>query len=275
MFRNRLLVPLAAVLVVLAVAGGLVLTGVLPPLTAEARKAWRLENALDDIAETAPDFSVAILDKANLKDFAYRGSDRFETASAVKLSVLACVLLHAQDQNRALTEQERTRADRMIRASDNDATTALFGSIGSAAGLTACDQRLGMTETTVDSEWGRTTTTADDQIRLLGNLVSDTSELTVARRQYAFDLMANVNADQVWGVPSAARDGEDAPVKNGWDSRSDDGGRWIVNTLGRLVSDDRSTNVSVVVLSHGNTSKQAGIALVEKVVAATRENLTY
>ncbi|GLY00355.1 MULTISPECIES: serine hydrolase [Actinoplanes] len=275
MLRSKLFVPIAAVVAVLAVAGALILAGVLPPLTAEGRQQWRLTNALDDLAETSPAFAVAVLDKANDREFSYHGSDGFDTASAVKVAVLACVLLHAQDDDRTLTDEERTRADRMIKASDNEATTALFASVGGAAGLTACDERLGMEETTVDDEWGLTTTTADDQARLLGTLVNDQSELTVERRQYLFDLMSAVNADQVWGVPSAARDGEQAPVKNGWDTRADDGDRWVVNTLGRLVSADRTTNVSVVVLSHGNTSKEDGIALVEKIVAATRTHLEY
>ncbi|HWS33547.1 MAG TPA: serine hydrolase [Actinoplanes sp.] len=272
MSRNRVLLAVAAVL---AVAGLLVLTGVVPPLTAEGRKAWYLERALDDLAETTPGFAVAVLDKAGEREFTYRGSDRFDTASAVKVAVLACVLLHAQDQNRSLTGTERGHAERMIKASDNDATTALFTSVGSAAGLTKCDERLGMQDTEVDGEWGTTTTTAEDQLRLLGNLADDESELSLERRKYVFTLMSQVNADQVWGVPSAARDGEEALVKNGWDTRADDGGRWVVNTLGRLVSTDRSTDVTVVVLSHGSATKEDGVALVEKVVAATREHLGY
>ncbi|MET0425972.1 MAG: serine hydrolase [Actinoplanes sp.] len=264
-----------AVVVIGAVVAGLGLTGHLPALTSEGRARAALDNALTELALSSPDFSVAVLDKAGDKNFSYRGDDKFSTASAVKVSVLACTLLQAQDRKRELTAAQKSLAGRMIRASDNDATTALFDALGGAAGLTACDKRLGMTATTVDKAWGLTRTTADDQVRLLGNLVSDDSELAVDARQYVFDLMGSVNDDQNWGVPSVARDGETAPVKNGWDTSTADGGLWIVNTVGRIVSADRSTNVSIAVLSHGSKTREDGIALVEKVAALTRENLKY
>ncbi|WP_203828826.1 serine hydrolase [Actinoplanes palleronii] len=275
MSRSRFLIPGAAVVMVVVVVAGLAFFGKIPGLNAAARQEKQLTNALDAIALTSPDFAVAVLDKANDRDFSYRGSERFDTASAVKVSVLACVLLHAQDEKRELTAQETARAKRMIQASDNDATTALFTEVGEVDGLTACNKRVGLTETTVDKAWGLTSTTADDQARLLGNLVDSGSELTVDHRQLIFDLMETVNDDQNWGVPSVAKQGEHAPVKNGWDTRSDDHNLWVVNSLGRIVSEDRETNVSIVVLSHGDKSLKDGIALVEKVAAATRENLKY
>ena len=62
-------------------------------------------------------------------------------------------------------------------------------------------------------------------------------------------------------------------MKNGWDTRSADGGLWAVNTIGRVTSDD--VDVSVAVLSHDNTSMENGIALVQKVAKLTRQYLQY
>lgn len=271
-----------AVVLAAGVLVGLGVTGNLPALTAEGRaKAEReqkreaLNEALTQLATNSPAFSVAVLDKVTGEQFSYRGSEKFDTASVVKTSVLACTLLHAQDESRQLTADEQAKAERMIRASDNDATTALFKALGAVDGLTRCDERLGMRETTVDPAWGLTKTTADDQVRLLGNLVSDNSELGVDYRQQAFDLMETVNDDQNWGVPSVGREGESLPVKNGWDTRDADGGLWVINSEGRVVSPDRSTNVSIAILSHDNASMDAGIALVERVAGLTRQHLTY
>ncbi|MEV6347434.1 serine hydrolase [Actinoplanes sp. NPDC051851] len=275
MSSSRVLIPVAGVVLAAVVVGGLAVTGNLPAFSSEGRKQKQLTSALDDLAATSPDFAVAVLDKANDTDYSYEGSEEFDTASIVKVSILACTELRAQDEKADLTDEQQSLAEKSIRASDNDATTALFKALGSADGLTACDERLGMKETEVNAAWGLTKTTADDQARLLGNLVSDDSELEVERRQYVFDLMGSVNADQDWGVPSAAKEGESAPVKNGWDTRSADDNLWVVNSIGRIVSDDRDTNVSVVVLTRGDKTQEDGIALVEKIAALTREKLGY
>jgi hypothetical protein len=86
--------------------------------------------------------------------------------------------------------------------------------------------------------------------------------------------MNTVDGTQDWGVPAVAKAGETTTVKNGWDTRSADGGLWAVNTVGRITSDD-DVDVSVAVLSHNNQSMDGGITLVEKVAALTRQHLKY
>ena len=276
MRRINLLIFAAIVLIV--VGGGTIVlaaTGNMPFVDSAARRRDRLTDALTELAANAPEFSVAVLDKAGGGEFSYKGKEQFDTASVVKAEVLACTLLQAQDKKTALSAEQKTLTGKMIKSSDNDATTALFEQLGEVAGLTRCNKRFGLEETTVTKAWGLTRTTADDQVRLLGDLVNDKSVLGVDSRQYAFDLMQAVNDDQNWGVPSVAKEGEAAPVKNGWDTRKADGGLWAVNSIGRIVSPDRSTNVSVAVLSHGNKSMEDGIALVERVTGLTREYLKY
>jgi hypothetical protein len=70
-----------------------------------------------------------------------------------------------------------------------------------------------------------------------------------------------------------ARSGETATVKNGWMPRSTEGGRWIINTVGRVTGDD--VDVSIAVLSHNHGSMSRGIAVVEKVTKLTRQYLKY
>jgi beta-lactamase class A len=240
-----------------------------------AKQVQQLNAALTAYATTAPDFSVAVLDRKTGQRYSFQGTAKFDTASVVKASVLACLLLRAQDKDRDLTASEKSLTGHMIRESDNNATTTLFGQLGKVNGLTKCDKRLGMTQTLVSPSWGLTRTTADDQVRLLSEMVDAKGPLEKESQTYAYGLMSTVLDADRWGVPSIAKPGETATVKNGWDTRSADGGLWAINTIGRIVSADKKTDVSLAVLSHKNQTKEAGIALVEKVAAMTRQYLQY
>ncbi|MEV4636701.1 serine hydrolase [Actinoplanes sp. NPDC049548] len=253
-------------------------TGPSPEELARAERAARvkkLDAALKKYAATAPEFSVAVLDRKTGERYSYRGTERYDTASIVKVQVLACLLLKSQDAGREPTAGEMNLAKPMIRLSDNNATTSLFQHLGGRSAITKCNDRLGLKQTTVNTAWGLTKTTVNDQVRLLSKLVDTNGPLDAGSRKTAFTLMSTVNEAQDWGVPSIAKTAETSTVKNGWDTRSADGGLWAVNTIGRVVSDDKKTDVSVAVLSHNNQSMESGIALVEKVAALTRQHLKY
>ncbi|MFI6074546.1 serine hydrolase [Actinoplanes sp. NPDC051343] len=240
---------------------------------ARAKQVTALNAALKQYAKSVPEFSVAVLDKKTGQKFSYRGTETYDTASVVKVQVLACLLMTAQDKGRDLTSTELSLAKRMIHLSDNDATTSLFNKLGKNPAVQACDKRLGLTQTKVNSAWGLTRTTVDDQVKLLAQLVSTSSPLDADSRKLAFNLMNHVDKSQDWGVPAAARTGEVFTVKNGWDTRTADSGRWVVNTVGRITGP--STDVSVAVLSHGHRSMADGIKVVEKVAKMTRQYLKY
>ena len=252
-------------------------TGPSPAELAEQERAKRvkaLDAALKKYAATVPEFSVAVLDKKTGQRYSYRGTEKYDTASIVKVQVLACTLLKAQDAGRDLSSAELALAKPMIRLSDNTATTALFTRIGGKSAVGKCNRRLGLTQTTVNTAWGLTKTTVNDQVKLLSELVDTKGPLDSGSRKVAFGLMNTVDDAQDWGVPSVAKTGETTTVKNGWDTRSADGGLWAVNTIGRVTS-GADVNVSIAVLSHNNQSMDAGIAEVEKVAQLTRQNLKY
>ena len=242
---------------------------------ARAKQVKSLNAALKKFDATSPEFSVAVLDKKTGERYEYRGTVKYDTASIVKVQVLACLLLRAQDAGRDLTASELSLAKRMIRLSDNNATTALFQHLGEVSAVTKSNRRLGLTQTTVAESWGLTRTTADDQVKLLAELVDTKGPLDAGSRKLAFSLMNTVDDAQDWGVPAVAETGEVAIVKNGWDTRTKDGGLWAVNTVGRVTSKDDDVDVSIAVLSHDNKSMAAGIKLVEKVAGLTRQYLKY
>jgi len=244
-----------------------------PAAQDRAKRVKALNAALKKYAATVPEFSVAVLDKKTGERYSFRGGESYHTASVVKVQVLACLLLTAQDKDRDLTSSELSLATRMIRASDNDATTSLFTRLGRAPAIGKCNKRLGLTHTKVNSAWGLTQTTVNDQVKLLSELVDKSGPLDTGSRQQAFALMSTVNADQDWGVPAAARPGERFTVKNGWLQRSVQTDNWIINSVGRITGGD--TDVSIAVLSHDNTSMPRGITMVEKVAKMTRQYLKY
>lgn len=207
--------------------------------------------------------SVAVLDPETGESATY-GDGAFDTASIVKVDILATLLLQAQDAGRSLTSAERTYATAMIENSDNTSATALWRTIGGADGLDAANERLGLTETEGgDGDlWGLTTTTAADQLVLLQQVFESDSVLTEASRAYLQDLMGHIAADQDWGVSAA---GSSAALKNGWLPRSATG-LWVINSIGRVTVEGR--DLLVAALSQGNTSKAAGISLVEAAARA-------
>ncbi|MFJ3808145.1 serine hydrolase [Streptomyces sp. NPDC090073] len=209
--------------------------------------------------------SVAVMELGS-GESAVHGDGAFDSASIVKVDILAALLLQAQDAGRRLTAAERAWATKMIENSDNASATGLWHVIGGAEGLDAANARFGLTGTSGGSGdlWGLTQTTAADQLALLEQVFGDESLLSTASRTYVRGLMRGVEADQRWGVSAAATGGSSA-LKNGWLPRSSTG-LWVVNSVGRVTAD--SAGYLVAVLSRGTVTQAKGIALVEAAAEA-------
>ncbi|PWI44920.1 serine hydrolase [Streptomyces sp. ICBB 8177] len=215
--------------------------------------------------------SVAVRDLDTGVSGRYSTADghRFVSASVVKVDILVTLLLQAQERHRPLTDRERQLCGLMIQDSDNDAASTLWSELGAAA-VTRTNQALGLRSTTAGTgpAWGLTTTTADDQLRLLAAIMTPASPLTASSRQYAVSLMRAVRADQRWGVSAAADPGTVSGLKNGWLPRSGDG-LWVVNSVGEVRHGGH--RLLIAVLSDGQPSQQAGISLVETTARAAAE----
>lgn len=209
--------------------------------------------------------SAAVLDLES-GDSAVYGDGAFDTASIVKMDILATLLLQHQEAGTRLSAQERAYATTMIENSDNASASALWNIIGKASGLDAANERFGLTGTEGGDGalWGLTQTTAADQLTLLRQVFGDDSELSEASRSYLQGLMGQIEADQHWGV-SAAADGSGWALKNGWLPRSTTG-LWDINSVGRVTVDGH--DYLVAVLSNGNSTQAKGISLVEAAAKA-------
>src|ERR1700746_1619643 len=80
--------------------------------------------------------------------------------------------------------------------------------------------------------WGLTTTTPDDQIALLRQLVTSSSRLTRAAREYALSLMRDVTPSQRWGVSGGVPARVPVALKNGWLPLRGAGSDWQINSGG-------------------------------------------
>lgn len=233
-----------------------------------ATKPLDLEPALRPVTALFGDnrMSVAMLDVSTGAMATY-GHGTFDTASVVKVDILATLLLQAQDQGRRLSAEERAQSAAMIRKSDNDSTSALWTRIGSARGLDAANERLGLTQTHggEGTVWGITQTTAEDQIRLLQSVFGDKSPLSEVSRAYVQDLMQHVVKSQAWGVSAAADSGTTA-LKNGWLRRTRTQ-KWDVNSIGRIRHEGRVYLMAV--LLNGCSTQEVGISIVEQAARAS------
>jgi beta-lactamase class A len=234
-------------------------------------KAKKSTTAKQDLASTVAlpvendgsHVSVAVDDLSTGMTASYNGTDNeFVTASIVKADILSTLLYQSQQSGQALNEDEQELATTMIENSDNDSATALFQDIGTTSGLDAANKVFGLTGTSANSAWGDTTTTTDDQIKLLRQIFTSDSVLSASSREYIQDLMSQVEADQRWGVPAAADSGTDYYVKNGWLPRSATN-LWEINSIGEIIHDGQ--RMLIAVLSADNESEDSGIDLVQQI----------
>src|SRR5215472_15107066 len=163
------------------------------------------------------------------------GAARFDSASAVKVTILGALLRKALDQHRYLTASEASLARAMITESSNHAASVLWAELGHAY-IQHFLNLAGMSQTILGpgGYWGLTQITARDQTRLLRLLLVSNTVLSPNSRGYALSLMAQVISSQRWGVPAGAPAGVGVHVKNGWLPRATHG--WRIHSIGAFTS---------------------------------------
>ncbi|MGW7577388.1 serine hydrolase [Streptomyces sp. NPDC054765] len=214
--------------------------------------------------------SVALYDRTTGTRCAFQADQQYDSASAIKVTVLGTLLRQAQDENRDLTATERTLASDMITKSDNNATTTLWKQLG-VDRVSAFLRLAGMDHTTPDPDgyWGLSQINAADQIKLMELLTSANSVLSDDHRAYALDLMNQVIPAQRWGVPAGAPSGATVHVKNGWLQRT--GGGWRVHSIGAFTG--QGHDYGLAVLSADNTDMPASVGVIENIARKVHADL--
>jgi Beta-lactamase enzyme family len=195
-------------------------------------------------------------------------------ASVVKLDILE-TLLAERGSGTGLPASDQSLAAQMIEDSDNDAATSLWYAAGGPARIGSFNAKAGLTHTAPSAcvvcqgfpwpGWGLTTSTPDDQIALLRQLVTPGSLLTRAERDYALSLMKNVTPSQRWGVSGGVPASVTVALKNGWLPLRGSDSDWQVNSVGWIHGGGR--DYLLAVLSTGNPSYPYGIDTIDQLAA--------
>jgi beta-lactamase class A len=267
---------LAAVAVLVVAVASLVVIRPVSASRSSAANAWtaRLTAQVQQLVTAAAPVQVAIsaVDIGDGRTFDFGPTSGLVAASVSKLLILEALLMSREKAHAPLTEDQDALATAMIEHSDNDEGQTLWDELGAAPGLSTAETALSLGQTVADPDgyYGLTTTSPEDQVQLLRNLVDAPGPLDAASQAYALNLLRNVDSDQAWGVTSAADAGSVSAVKNGWLAIDSDGDRWAVNSDGIITVGGRRLLLSIMT-QHG-PSEQAGIALIEslaKLVAPT------
>ncbi len=200
------------------------------------------------------DVAVSVYDAVTQQSFSINGSALFDTASIIKVPILATLLQQAQANHTSLTTAQQNLATPMIEDSSNSDATALWNAEGGAPAVAAFVHGLGMNNTTPNAYWGLTTTTAPDQVKLLSALAYGTQALSAASVSYELSLMEHVTSWEAWGVTGGVPNGVTVALKNGWLPRPSG---WVINSIGWVSGQGR--NYVIAILTNQDPGEQYGI----------------
>jgi hypothetical protein len=198
------------------------------------------------LSGTSQDVTAAVYDDVTGVTSDYRPDVAQDTASIMKVDILATLLAQGQADGRGLASADEPVAAAMIEESDNDDAQDLWDSEGGATAVGAFDTAAGLTQTDPDAAgyWGLSTTTAADQVQLVRTVAYPNAILTPASQAYELNLMEHVDPGQTWGVSAGVVAGSAVALKNGWLSLA--GGGWQVNSIGYVDGDGRDYVISVL-----------------------------
>ncbi|GAA2228586.1 serine hydrolase [Streptomyces amakusaensis] len=281
MTHHRTAAPGRAVAAVLAAAVLLPTAVAAAPAAAAAPKVGCTSKKAGLAAKMTKDLTAALKGRKGTIAFqvddtvtrtscAYRATQKFDSASVVKVTVLGALLLDAQKKKRKLTSQEQKLAKAMITKSDNASTSTLWKQLGTAR-IKSFLSGAGMTQTTpgANGYWGLTQITARDEQRLLARLTAKNTLLNDDSRAYARKLMREVVPSQRWGTPAGAPATATVQVKNGWLPRKTHG--WRVHSVGAFTG--KGHDYTITVLTQGNKSMNDGVNSIQAVSRAVHKAL--
>lgn len=214
--------------------------------------------------------AISLYDRTTKTTCTLRATKQYDSASVVKVTVLAVLLWDAKKTNRYLTSREAQLSSDMITKSDNNATSALWRQLGMTK-IKAFLAAAGMTQTVpgTGGYWGLTQITARDEQKLLALLTAKNTVLSDNSRAYTLGLMRKVISSQRWGTPAGAPSSVTIQVKNGWLSRATHG--WRVHSIGAFTG--QGHDYAITVLTYDNATMTDGVNTIQAVSRAIHKAL--
>ena len=230
------------------------------------------DAALSDVSQTAAAFiperdplrGIAVIVPGEELAYVENADEEMETASVIKVVVMACVMHRAEQQGRLVDELELSLMWPMITESNNDATDALWSDLGGGPGVASCLNSLGVNGITPYNGpyWGTSTASARGIATLMAQLAY--GDIVIPEhRAAALVMLTSVIPGQRWGVPAGADYSaeEIVGVKDGW--YPDDVG-WRVNSVGFISPlGFGEAPYAVAVMTNFQTSQEYGIVTIE------------
>jgi beta-lactamase class A len=214
------------------------------------------------LQQQSGDVTAAVYDVSNKTMSLWRPGVAEDTASIVKVDILATLLRQHMETDTLLSSSDEELAETMIEDSDNDSATSLWDEVGQNTAISAFDQLAGLSQTSpgTDGYWGLTTTTAADQVQLLKSVALPGTVLDAPSRAYELGLMENIASGENWGVSAGPTAGTTVALKNGW-LPLEGNGDWQVNSIGAV--DGNGRDYLIAVLTRGYATEQEGIDTIQ------------
>jgi beta-lactamase class A len=213
------------------------------------------------LSQRAGNVTAAVYEPENGETFDLNPGVTENTASIVKVDIMATALLQAEQSGQGVPADEQALMPPMIEQSDNTAAQAMYDDVGGPAGVSALNGALGLASTSPSTSWGLTTTTAADQVRLVSAFAYPNAVLSPASRSYGLSLMEQVEPSQDWGVSGGVPDGVTVALKNGWLPLANND--WQVNSIGYVSGEGR--NYVLAILTNSDPTEAYGIATIEQI----------
>ncbi len=215
--------------------------------------------------------TAAVFDSRTGRTWVYHPGVSEHTASIVKVQIMGTAMRQAETRGTPLPQDQAALLTPMIEYSDNAAATELLHDVGGASAVRQFDRLAGLYHTYPSSVvtipgtpwpgWGLTTTTASDQVTLVGRFAYPNSVLSAADRRLGLELMKHVEAGPTWGVSGGVPSGTTVALKNGWIELPNSG--WQINSIGWISGHGR--DYVLAVLTAHDPSEQYGIDTIEAV----------
>ncbi len=248
-----------------AIAGFAVLVSAGPSLAAV--DPFANDSLRNYLAHRRGDVSAAVYDITRGTTYVYRPNVPEQTASIMKVDILATLLHERQRSGLGLSPAQQSLAREMIEDSDNDDAQKLWDEEGGSTAVDSFDAQVGMDQTTPNAAgyWGLSWTTARDQLKLLRRVMTPNALLDFGSRAYEYELMRHVVASQRWGVSAGVGREATVALKNGWLPLHR--GDWQVNSIGKVAGSRH--RYLIAVLTSGQPTEGYGIATIQRISAAT------
>ncbi|MFF0299585.1 serine hydrolase [Streptomyces sp. NPDC004562] len=265
---------LGAGLVIAPLAAAAPAAAATPTVSCTSAKAGLADKLKRDItaalANRKGTVAVGLYDRSTKTTCTLRATSAYDSASVVKVTVLATLLWDAKKHDRYLTDREASLTKAMITKSDNAATTTLWKQLGMTK-IKGFLSAAAMTKTVpgANGYWGLTQINVTDEQKLLKLVTAKNSVLSDNSRAYILKLMGQVVSSQRWGTPYGVPSGVSVAVKNGWLQRATHG--WRVHSVGAFKGGGH--DYMITVLSHGNSTMDYGIGTIQGVAKAVHKDL--